>query len=313
MSDPVATESTVREAGAGDVEAVATAVEALLVELGGRCPERPVLETEVRALLDDPAGGSVLIAEADGEIVGLLSASWQRAIHVPGVYATIQDLWVDEAWRSRGVGAELVEAIASQARTRGVSGWRSVSRARPSRRSLRPSPSTSATGSSTSGRGCGGSCRELRAVDDRAAAGERRRRLLGAGRGTADRRPGLQPAPGRAAGRARPPLRRPPGRRRRGRRGGASETLGGPARVRVPAGAGRADLAGAGGDAATSPRPASSPTSPSTRRSSPRPWRGSGPRSPPPSGCWTAPASPTPSVARPATTPGPPSTPATAT
>lgn len=121
MTDPVATDSTVREAGAGDVEAVATAVEALLLELGGRRPERSDLETEVRAHLDDPDGTSVLIAEADGEVVGLLSASWQRAIHVPGVYATIQDLWVDEAWRSRGVGAELVEAIASQARTRGVS------------------------------------------------------------------------------------------------------------------------------------------------------------------------------------------------
>lgn len=121
MTDPVATESTVREAEGDDVEAVATAVEALLLELGGRRPERSDLETEVRALLDDPEGGSVLIAEADGEVVGVLSASWQRAIHVPGVYVTIQDLWVDEAWRSRGVGAELVEAIASQARTRGVS------------------------------------------------------------------------------------------------------------------------------------------------------------------------------------------------
>ena len=121
MSEPLATEATVREAGADDVAAVASAVESLLLELGGRRPERHQLETEVRALLDDPAGGSVLIAEADGALVGLLSASWQRAIHVPGVYATIQDLWVDEAWRSRGVGAELVEAIASQARTRGVS------------------------------------------------------------------------------------------------------------------------------------------------------------------------------------------------
>ncbi|HEY3435607.1 MAG TPA: GNAT family N-acetyltransferase [Solirubrobacterales bacterium] len=121
MTDPVATESTVREAGADDIEAVATAVEALLLELGGRRPERSDLETEVRAHLDDPDGASVLIAEADGEVVGLLSASWQRAIHVPGVYATIQDLWVDEAWRSRGVGAELVEAVASQARARGVS------------------------------------------------------------------------------------------------------------------------------------------------------------------------------------------------
>jgi GNAT superfamily N-acetyltransferase len=121
VSEPVATEAAVREAGAGDVEAVALAVESLLLELGGRRPERREVETEVRALLDDPAGGSVLIAEADGDVVGVLSASWQRAIHVPGIYATIQDLWVDGAWRSRGVGAELVEAIASQARTRGVS------------------------------------------------------------------------------------------------------------------------------------------------------------------------------------------------
>ncbi|HET8815007.1 MAG TPA: GNAT family N-acetyltransferase [Solirubrobacterales bacterium] len=118
MTDPVATEASVREAGAGDVEGVADAIESLLVELGGRCPERDELETEVRTQLEDPAGSSVLIAEADGGIVGVLSASWQRAMHVPGVYATIQDLWVDEAWRSRGVGAELVEAIASQARAR---------------------------------------------------------------------------------------------------------------------------------------------------------------------------------------------------
>ena len=121
MTDSAAAESTVREAGAEDVEAVATAVEALLLELGGRRPERSDLEAEVRTHLDDTDGASVLIAEADGEVVGVLSASWQRAIHVPGAYATIQDLWVDEAWRSRGVGAELVEAIASQARTRGVS------------------------------------------------------------------------------------------------------------------------------------------------------------------------------------------------
>ncbi|MDQ3724842.1 MAG: GNAT family N-acetyltransferase [Actinomycetota bacterium] len=120
MSEPVATQATVREAGGDDVSAVADAVESLLVELGGRCPERPALEAEVRASIDDPQGTSVLVAEAEGRIVGVLSASWQRAIHVPGVYATIQDLWVDGEWRSRGVGAELVEAIASQARSRGV-------------------------------------------------------------------------------------------------------------------------------------------------------------------------------------------------
>lgn len=120
MSEAASSEATVREAGAEDVEAVATAVGSLLEELGGRMPSRQEMEADVQALLDDPQGGSVLIAEADGEIVGVLTASWQRAIHVPGIYATIQDLWVDGAWRSRGVGAELVEAVASQARARGV-------------------------------------------------------------------------------------------------------------------------------------------------------------------------------------------------
>jgi len=121
VTEPATTRASVREAGAGDVEGVAAAVGSLLGELGGRMPSRAEMEAQVQALLDDPQGGSVLLAEADGEIVGVLTASWQRAIHVPGVYVTIQDLWVDEAWRSRGVGAELVEAIASQARTRGVS------------------------------------------------------------------------------------------------------------------------------------------------------------------------------------------------
>jgi len=121
VSEPAVTESTVRQADDGDVEGVAAAVASLLAELGGRMPSPAEMEAEVQALLDDPQGGSVLIAEADGEIVGVLTASWQRAIHVPGVYATVQDLWVNEGWRSRGVGAELVEAIASQARTRGVS------------------------------------------------------------------------------------------------------------------------------------------------------------------------------------------------
>lgn len=111
---------SVRAAGAGDAAAVAAAVEALLEELGGRRPPRPELEAEVAALIDDGAVGELLVAEEDGVIVGVLAASWQRAIHVPGRYATIQDLWVERRWRSRGIGAALVAALAARARERGV-------------------------------------------------------------------------------------------------------------------------------------------------------------------------------------------------
>jgi GNAT superfamily N-acetyltransferase len=117
---PGAAEWTVRPASQADAAAVAAAVEELLVELGGRRPPRPELEAEVQAALDDPRIGALIVAEAGGEIVGVLSASWQRALHVPGRYATIQDLWVREDWRSRRIGAELVEALAELAGEQGV-------------------------------------------------------------------------------------------------------------------------------------------------------------------------------------------------
>lgn len=117
---PGASEWSVRSAAASDAPAVATAIEALLAELGGNCPARARLEAEARRLVAEPGEGAILVAEADGEIVGLLGASWQRALHVPGRYATIQDLWVAAEWRSAGVGAGLVEALATLARERGA-------------------------------------------------------------------------------------------------------------------------------------------------------------------------------------------------
>ncbi len=111
---------SVRRARTEDLPAVVEAVAELLHELGGRSPSRPQMEAEVGALLDDESVGTLLVAEDDGSLVGVLGASWQRAIHVPGRYATIQDLWVHPEWRSRGVGAELVEALAAIAREQGV-------------------------------------------------------------------------------------------------------------------------------------------------------------------------------------------------
>jgi GNAT superfamily N-acetyltransferase len=112
--------AAIRPAGEGDVASVAAAVEALLVELGGRRPSRTDLEAEVKAVLEDPAVGALIVAEAAGEIVGVLSASWQRALHVPGRYATIQDLWVHPDWRGRRAGAALVEELADLCRGEGV-------------------------------------------------------------------------------------------------------------------------------------------------------------------------------------------------
>lgn len=110
----------VRLAGEGDVPAAAAAVGRLLDELGGEAPPATELEAATRVLVERPEAGALLVAEAEGELIGVLAASWLHAIHVPGRYGVIQDLWVDPEWRSRAIGRDLVEAYAAIAREQGA-------------------------------------------------------------------------------------------------------------------------------------------------------------------------------------------------
>lgn len=109
----------VRIATHDDVSAVVSAVGDLLVELDGARPDAPAMEAAAQALIDDRQVGALLVAQADEEIVGVLAASWQTAIHVPGTYALIQDLWVHPSWRSKAIGATLIEALIEVAGEKG--------------------------------------------------------------------------------------------------------------------------------------------------------------------------------------------------
>jgi GNAT superfamily N-acetyltransferase len=129
---PVPTPSRrIRAACHDDVDAIAAAVAALLDELAGRpgistspadaTPrDLPAMRDTARTLIGSPAAGAIFVAEAAGALVGALASSWQLAIHVPGAYALIQDLWVAPGWRGQGIGAGLIEAIVELAGARGV-------------------------------------------------------------------------------------------------------------------------------------------------------------------------------------------------
>ncbi|HEY2053480.1 MAG TPA: GNAT family N-acetyltransferase [Solirubrobacterales bacterium] len=114
----------VRPARTDDVPAVAAAVAALLTELGGTPPARAAIESEARAHIDDPALGIVLVvaptADDGNDLIGVLTASWARAIQVAGRLLTIEVLWTEREWRDRGVGAALVEALAVAAAAEGA-------------------------------------------------------------------------------------------------------------------------------------------------------------------------------------------------
>jgi GNAT superfamily N-acetyltransferase len=115
----VAQAFVVRRAERTDVAAVAAAVRELLAELDGTPSAPAAMQAAARTLIDSPWAGAVLVAQAgEEEIVGVLGASWQMAIHVPGSYALIQDLWVRPGWRDRAVGSSLLEALFELARSR---------------------------------------------------------------------------------------------------------------------------------------------------------------------------------------------------
>ena len=101
----------VRPASHADVPAIVAGLGELLVELGGKPAATSALEETARALISDPGAGVLLVAENQGEIVGVLGVSWQIAIRIPGSYGLIQELWVHPAWRGMRVGGDLMIAL----------------------------------------------------------------------------------------------------------------------------------------------------------------------------------------------------------
>ena len=101
----------VRPAQLADVPAVAACVRELLSELGGEPDATPAVEDAVRELLETPDAGALLLAHDGDQVVGVLAASWQLAIHVPGRYALVQDLWVHPARRGEAIGRGLLQSL----------------------------------------------------------------------------------------------------------------------------------------------------------------------------------------------------------
>jgi GNAT superfamily N-acetyltransferase len=111
---------SVRRASESDATAVAAGVRALLGELGAPLPSEQEMLEATRSLLADPEAGVAFVGEAAEGIVGLVTASWQLAIHIPGRYGLVQDLWVERGWRGMALGAEIIEHLMEHARELGI-------------------------------------------------------------------------------------------------------------------------------------------------------------------------------------------------
>jgi GNAT superfamily N-acetyltransferase len=72
-----------------------------------------------RQVIKNPDLGSILVAEENGEILGVISISYPTAIRCGGIYSCIEEFIVSEKARGKGIGGQLVEAIIAAATARG--------------------------------------------------------------------------------------------------------------------------------------------------------------------------------------------------
>ena len=107
----------VREARTTDAAVIADFNAALALETEHKQLDRTRLEPGVRALLSDPWKGRYYIAEIDGRVVGQAMVTYEWSDWRDGMFWWIQSVFVDPAYRKRGVFRTLYRHIEGAART----------------------------------------------------------------------------------------------------------------------------------------------------------------------------------------------------
>ncbi len=116
--------ATVRDAGSGDLEAIVHLLNALLATTTYEYTEVPHT-VEGRSLWFErqvERGFPVLVAEADGDVVGFASyGDFRDSITRAGFRYTVEHtVHVDERWWATGIATLLMEALVERARGSGV-------------------------------------------------------------------------------------------------------------------------------------------------------------------------------------------------
>lgn len=86
--------------------------------------DRRVAASAVRQLVDDPTLGGVYLIESDGQTAGYVVMGINFSLEFRGRYAWIDELYVHEPLRGRGIGAATLAFVESVCRDRGLAAVR---------------------------------------------------------------------------------------------------------------------------------------------------------------------------------------------
>ena len=86
----------------------ASAIQRLLVQLG--YPDFSENDVMEKIKLYTQAGYCMLVAETERQVVGFISLHWFELVHWKGKLGRITSFCIDEKFRSKGVGQQLLQA-----------------------------------------------------------------------------------------------------------------------------------------------------------------------------------------------------------
>jgi ribosomal protein S18 acetylase RimI-like enzyme len=110
---------SVRPAAPADVPALLRLKQDLAILENAECVLRATAQEWVRDGFGPQARFTAFVAEHAGAVVGMATASERYYTSWAGCTLYIQDIYVDPAWRGRGIGAALLGCVAALAIERG--------------------------------------------------------------------------------------------------------------------------------------------------------------------------------------------------
>jgi ribosomal protein S18 acetylase RimI-like enzyme len=115
---------TIRRAILDDLDVIVNFGADMARETEDKNLDRATLTSGVRAALIDEAKGLYLVAEAEGDVVGVLMVTYEWSDWRNGHYWWIQSVYVHPNWRRRGVFRALFQHVHQLAKANNVKGLR---------------------------------------------------------------------------------------------------------------------------------------------------------------------------------------------
>jgi len=109
----------IRQATMGDEARVFDLLRQLLTPVAEHTFDWTTAAVLFREIVNNNDKGTIILAEQDGEAVGLITQSYPVAIRCRGIYSCIEEFIVSEKVRGKGVGTRLLEASITEATDKG--------------------------------------------------------------------------------------------------------------------------------------------------------------------------------------------------